>query len=379
MYRRQYLLLTFLAIFGSSLWLAPGRAQAAEARCNELGANCVCSEPFNTNQFTRNSYWFNPSDSTNKECATDGNFPGGAIEANPINHVVFRNDSSALAALPPGHHVQYFGGGIEGHNNVFFAGNTMASAFTKRAAARYYVYHSPNYQFKDEGVCENSKMLSLGILGIDKSFGNPHAYNFTSFSCSNPSGCPLPRDCCWIGPGPTTLQRGDWKGKWWRVEIVVVNRAGPGFDMKVYMKNVTDNTPEVRVLDLSVPCPDCGSGTGWVPNSSIVPPSRLDRLVINQYRQGTCAGWSGFSHYMVAGWDTDQGQRIGSAFEVEGGSGSFPAQSSSAAGSSSSTGVASSSGSSTSPPPGGGDPNPPGAPSGLTASVSDGSSSGGSQ
>ncbi len=363
---------TFFLVLVTSSLLLPTEAHAAEARCNQLGANCLCSEPFNTNQFTRNSYWFNPSDSTDKQCATDTNYPGGAIEANPINQVIFRNDSGALSALPSGNSVGYFGGGIAGHNNVYFAGHTLGSTYTRRAAARYYVYHSPDFQFKDEGVCENSKMLSLGILGIDKSFGNPHAYNFTSFTCAN-NPCPLPRDCCWIGPGPTTLQRGDWKGKWWRVEIIVANRAGPGFDIKVYMKNVTDNTPEVTVLDLAQPCRDCGSGDGWVPNSSIIPPSRLDRLVINNYRQGVCNGWLGYSHYMVAGWNTDEGQRIGPAAEVEGGSGSMPPTSTPA--SSSAAPPSSSSSSSASIPPGGGDSTPPGAPTGLSASLSDGSQS----
>ena len=40
---------------------------------------------------------------------------------------------------------------------------------------------------------------------------------------------------------------------------------------------------------------------------------------MNNYRQGTCGGWLGFSYYMMAGWDTDTGQRIGPAVEIEGG------------------------------------------------------------
>ncbi len=337
-------------------------AAAAEQRCTELGTNCICSEPFNTSQLTRNSYWFNPADSTTKQCAMTTDMPGGAIEANPINQVVMRSDPTALSHLPSGHSVQYFGAGIEGHNNVFFAGHVLsASDPVARVAARWYIYHTPDYQFKNEGVCENSKMQSLGILGIDKSFGTPHAYNFTSFACAgNP--CPLPRDCCWIGPGPTTLNPPDWKGKWWRVETVVANRAGPGFDIKMYMKNITDNTPEITVMDLSQPCPDCGAGEGWVPNTQIIPPARLDRLAINHYRQGTCAGWSGFSHYLVAAWNTNAGQRIGAALEVEGAR---------AGGSSSSAVSSSASSSSTSSA----DTTPPAPPTGLEGSVASSSSS----
>ncbi len=290
------------------------QAFAAESRCRELGTSCICSEPFNTNQLLRTSYWFNPLDSIAKSCST-GTVTNGAIEANPTNQVQMRTDSAALRALPKNNRVRFFAGGKDGHEGVFFAGHTLARNTYKRIAARFYVYHSPDYQFKDEGSCENSKMMSLGILGIDKSFGNPHAYNFTSFSCAT-QPCPLPRDCCWIGPGNRTVEKQDWRGKWWRVELVVTNPRGPGFDLKLYMKNVTDNLPEIAAIDTSKRCSDCGAGGGWIPNKSIIAPTSLNRLLINNYRQGVCRGWVGFSHYMVAGWMTNRGQRIGVAREI---------------------------------------------------------------
>ena len=40
---------------------------------------------------------------------------------------------------------------------------------------------------------------------------------------------------------------------------------------------------------------------------------------MNNYRETGCTGWLGFSSYVLAGWDTDEGQRIGAAVEVEGG------------------------------------------------------------
>jgi hypothetical protein len=40
---------------------------------------------------------------------------------------------------------------------------------------------------------------------------------------------------------------------------------------------------------------------------------------MNNYRETGCTGWLGFSHYLAAGWDTDEGQRIGAAVEIEGG------------------------------------------------------------
>lgn len=314
-FARLFLLSLCLVVCSVSTILATSdNAAAAEARCRELGTSCICSEPFNSNQLQRNSYWFNPLDSISKSCST-GTINNGAIEANPIAQVQMRNDSQAIKALPKGNRVRFFAAGKDNHEGVFFAGHTLARNNFKRIAARYYIYHSPDFQFKDDGACENSKMMSLGILGIDKSFGNPHAYNFTSFSCAT-QPCPLPRDCCWIGPSTKTLEKPDWRGKWWRVELVVTNPRGPGFDLKLYMKNVTDNRPEFTAIDTSKRCVDCGAGGGWIPSKSIIAPATLNRLLINNYRQGNCQGWLGFSHYLAAGWLTNRGQRIGAAKEI---------------------------------------------------------------
>jgi hypothetical protein len=150
-----------------------------------------------------------------------------------------------------------------------------------------------------------------GGLLLDKSFGTVHMYNFTTWTPA--------QDCCFNGPGPEqdAVQKADWRGKWWRVEIVFINRSGgnPGFVAKVYMKNVTDNGPEYTVVDTSA------SGTQLTPSSTRTPPVRMDSMSINNYRETGCTGWLGISHYMAAGWDTDEGQRIGAAYEVEGGGG----------------------------------------------------------
>jgi hypothetical protein len=104
----------------------------------------------------------------------------------------------------------------------------------------------------------------------------------------------------------------------------MTNRAGPGYKEELWAKNITDNTPEVKVVE-----------TGG-PNTSGIPEIRLlrfhihraglrlprqDLMLINNYSENNCAGWLAFSHYMMAGWDTDSGQRIGSALEIEGVSG----------------------------------------------------------
>ena len=53
-------------------------AFAAEARCGDLGVNCICSEPLQMTGLTPvNVSWWNPNDSTTKECNGEGVPPGG--------------------------------------------------------------------------------------------------------------------------------------------------------------------------------------------------------------------------------------------------------------------------------------------------------------
>ena len=96
------------------------------------------------------------------------------------------------------------------------------------------------------------------------------------------------------------------------------NRSGPNFDLKMYAKNATDNGPELTIIDLAT--------DNRV--NKLTPPALMSTILSNNHRfsgSGTCRGWIGISHYMMAGWTTSAGQRIGPAREVEsGGGGSIP-------------------------------------------------------
>lgn len=290
----------------------PASVNATEQRCNGLGVNCVCSEPFNTNTLTEvQTFWKNPADSTSKECSTAG-IAGGALESNVVSKIIPRNDTQLINALPPGHSIQWTVGGIDNHLGIFFAGHTHNSAtFTKRLAARFYIYHSTNFQFAQEGVCTNAKLMQFTGPNslLDKSFGHIHMYNFLASDGWSPG-----QDCCFNGPGPdqNAIQKADWRGNWWRLEAVYINRAGPNWRFLLYAKNVTTNGPEYTIVDTAA------SGTQLVGGANMSPPSRQDTMNINNYRETGCNGWLAFSHYMMAGWDTDQGQRIGPALEIEG-------------------------------------------------------------
>jgi hypothetical protein len=90
----------------------------------------------------------------------------------------------------------------------------------------------------------------------------------------------------------------------------MANRSGPNFDLKMYGKNITDNGPELTIIDLQA-----NSQT-----RSLTPPGLMSAILSNNHRysgSGSCRGWLGISHYMMAGWTTNAGQRIGAAAEIE--------------------------------------------------------------
>ncbi len=95
----------YLAVFGIllalSITLTVPKAFAAEQRCGELGSNCVCSEPLNTNSIVWNSGTGNPNDSTpaTKECSAIGQ--GGTIYRGNED-LTGTNDPTILGALPAG-------------------------------------------------------------------------------------------------------------------------------------------------------------------------------------------------------------------------------------------------------------------------------------
>jgi hypothetical protein len=88
---------------------------------------------------------------------------------------------------------------------------------------------------------------------------------------------------------------------------------GTGPVIRLYLKNVTESASEILVIDT-------GMLSRLNPSTAFRdPPIALRGVMANLYRQGPGAGFRAVSHYMAASWDTDTGQRIGAAYEVEGG------------------------------------------------------------
>lgn len=311
--------------------------QAEEQRCKDLGANCICSEPLNTNSYSlvTGTVWaWNPADSIVKECAIEG-VQGGAYELGTqgTNTKSPTNSATVLSAFPSGHSVSYVLRGGDGHADLWFLGTKLTSSHpTARVAMRAYHYFSGNYGWNG-GTCSNSgKLTQLGPIGMitSNSNGNYGLYSFGgngTFSPSNP-------DCCSRGPGydpgsVSAISTSNMRGKWFRTEIIVKNRSGsPGLVFQMYMKDVTNNGPEYKVIDTSIACStaDCGPGSGWISpsyTSNLAPPGGrpISDLWWDFFRNGSCSGFAAISHILVAGWSTDAGQRIGSAVEIEGGGG----------------------------------------------------------
>jgi len=262
----------------------------------------------NTTTFAGGPSYWNPADSTTKECSVESAVIGAPIVRNAP--VFSSNDATAMGALPPAHTMSNFLRTDDNHQGTFFVGNGLpVSASFGRLAARWYIWHTPIFDFEGEGSCNNSKIAQLdNSVLIDYTLGF-HTYNYLTFSPSI--------DCCVSGPGLNSgLATSQMKGKWWRWEAVITNRAGPNFRLQFYGKNITDNGPELTLIDLQ----------NNVSVANLTPPSLMSSIQSNNHRfsfTGACQGWLGISHYMMAGWTTDAGQRIGAATEVEGGGGAI--------------------------------------------------------
>lgn len=292
-----------VAMVAMLLWAEP--ATAAERRCDELGNSCVCSEPFNTPTYVKwGSSWYNPADSTIKECTAENGLGAGSAIARNSNDLRASNEPLILGALPSGHKVNDVLRGPEGHVGIWMLGHQMVeNRFVKRMAVRWYRYYSPGFEFVADAACENTKVSEWVSHRLNHQGNGVQTYNFLDFK-------PNPVDCCFTQndyPG----SRAAWRGKWWRFETVFINREGPGYNAITYLKNVTDNASEVKVVDLTEI-----AKLGWTP--AFTPPARVNHFWANQYRQNICRGFAAISHYLLAGWDTDEGQRIGAAFEIEG-------------------------------------------------------------
>lgn len=312
--------------------LLPVTANAAgsEARCDELGSNCICSEPLNTTTFSNSgtgaAFWWNPGDTTTKQCGLFGS-TNGFIEENTFTHSGV-STGEAINALPSGHTNTYVM--QSGSATIGFIGHYLPATPTERVAMRGYVYYSTDFDFTNENSCTNSgKTFQLGSPGpIMSHTGTPHLYSWTSGDDWTSDTAGQPFDCCVKGPGHDAAVENEFfdgfRGNWFRYELIVRNTTTTGQTIiQVYRKDVTNDGPEYKIIDTSIATTQL-VGDNWTSTiaSSLSPPAQVRDLWFDLFRHGNCNGTNALSHIMVAAWSSDAGQRIGAATEIEGGSSS---------------------------------------------------------
>jgi|CXWL01.1.fsa_nt_gi hypothetical protein len=312
------------------VWGVPHQALAAsESRCAALGANCICSEPLNTATYAPvNGAWWNPGDTTTKECLSEGQ---GAIQNGGGFQYIAAASGADINALPAGHTNTYVLRDDSPNNGGFIGGRAPAGTPTARRAIRFYKFFSSDYNAQEDtaGGCNANKIAQFGRLWYEGPMFTTEGGEWTIYDINTSLGFNQTVDCC-VGPGPGNAQNGPsmsgLRGKWWRFEFIVHNAApsGPGTYFEEYIKNVTDNGPELKVLDTSQ-TQNMAAGDSWGTNLATnlhVVGGNLDTLLINAFRSSNsapCTGYASFSHYLMAAWSTDAGQRIGAAAEIEGG------------------------------------------------------------
>jgi hypothetical protein len=342
-----------LGIFLSPIAFADSDGSNGEQRCDELGARCVCSEPLNTNSYQNaggnDPQGYNPADSVSKEC--NGGFPVSSY----INNVQPDNDPQAIAKMPGGN-VSYFLGKPQSGTQVgtywvrHLFENTPGFSYRRRSM-RWYMYHSPGFQFCGGGN-QNSKLYQSHsghywtyTVGGEVLAGHGWGNVSWLYGGNTPGGKAA------LHSQTTQTHQSNLAGNWVRYEMVVDNgdqSDGDGTRLRLYFKNVSRGDAEIKILDtLSTGAP--GSDPLCVlcnnndfPMAGATDLRRTDeapaaKFVINNYAQGNgCNSWEGFSHIVVAAWSesdmanhdlfgTDRANevdfRIGSAAEVEGVSG----------------------------------------------------------
>ena len=309
-------------------------AQAAnEARCDALGANCICSEPMNTNSWVDagGAQNWNPGDTTasDKQC---GGYNGvanaplstsGGVQSSPAS------SGEDITALPAAHTVTWVLR-MATVNGAFLGHLAAPGVPTALRAIRFYKYYSTAYnsQGNTNSSCNANKLAQFGPTFPQGPIFTFEGGDWTIYDIQTNLGWNQGVDCC-NGPGPGNVNNGPalsgLLGNWWRIEIVMHNAAptGLGTTFDMYIKNVTANGPELHVLDTSKVLNGGVSNTWTLALATgLHPIANIDAMTIDMFRSTNgsipCAGFASYSHFLYAAWSTDGGQRIGAAREVEG-------------------------------------------------------------
>lgn len=302
---------------------------AVEQRCTDLGANCIASEPLNTNSYAYDGNWCNPADTTGSDKQmTIGGSTGNVFENESGGNMStwsFPSSGALFTALPnisPSVNFLAQGGVGAGVGHPNFIGHVFSGSDpTARRSMRWYQYFSSAWTITTGSCLNSGKLYELGPTTAPMVMTSSGVHSIYGWQTSQwNTGI----DCCSEGPGSQAFayDSATMNGKWWRFEFVVRNALSTGSVtiIELWRKNVTDNGANVKVLDTADTTYSTGSPAwGTTQATTLKPTSRLDQFYITGWRNGTCTGFLGYTHLLAAAWSTDAGQFIGAASEIEGG------------------------------------------------------------
>jgi len=306
-----------------------------EARSVALGSASKCAQSWNSTiaQDSGNSYGWHQNTTPTKPCLFDASVEFLFPHEDAIDPVSATSSTYAavFSALPAAHTNTRVLVLPEGYSNQAEGGYTFSGFQLQtqgRWAYRWYAYYSSNYSTYTGSCTNSSKWATIQTSFIQMShqtdLKTPQVYGWGAIDSAPYNWLPDVSPCCWFGPGYDTAAAADGAlpGSWWRYEIIGHGMDGtPGAYLKVYRKNITSGASEKKIIDTTIDCVDCDGGTWDWPaeaKTALVSPDGMNMVTSNFYRAGTCAGYIATAYQLAAQWDTDSGQRIGAAEEMEG-------------------------------------------------------------
>jgi hypothetical protein len=311
----------------------PSAAGNVEARCTELGSACDCSEPLSANDRTSrlSDDDYDPSDSEGagaKECWARNKFLEGVYgaEVYPVSAAPYAPTGSALAyVLEVANTIGSGRGCASAENTSCTKGHPrddLIDASTRRACYRIYMNYDADWKSTQgaNGSCKNKhlsanmgdSLLAIqdsvsgggndGILRLARSsfegIEDKEIPNFDDYDATQRAAMPSSSYCT----GKV------WCGMEWCVAGNLAAGTGLGAQFYTWTSDGERSFTEPNMLGTSGTVATKGGAAfdSWMPN------------LYRQYeQQKSCGGKRRIAYFMQASWDTDAGQRIGKATEIE--------------------------------------------------------------
>ncbi len=313
--RKAGLLVALIAVA-----MGAGTAQAQEQRCSDLGADCFCSEPMNTNQYKvypGNSGFFGLNEPNSKRCpgqvGNDGYiFYDGRGDPSKSNNKIHPVSAAGLD-LPPEVQWVWRNTSRSGVSNATTHFDVMRDSSIKKVCWRYYVRYSNDYVGDETPSCNANKAHQAAFKG-----GGPllHADNMDHVGSNSQPKIRMDffdrgnGHRVFLLSGNGSLRESDCSNEWCRVETCMDGNFDSGTDYYVWSEwagvasGKTYTFPRQYVGNNR----DGGGMTG---------------TQINMYRQSDgspgCLGHKWISHLMEARFGhRDPSVTIGPACEMEG-------------------------------------------------------------